>query len=134
MNPLSLRTFVISVLSVIGCTTLLGCTSESDQIPVSGKIIVEQEEYEMITANYSSDGEEVDLYSVGEKSAQEVADDFENRTLPKNTEIKIAVEDQPSLTVLEWSEDEQSTEVSIEDDTITTPSKTGVYIYGSNLA
>ena len=123
----------VIAMGILLLTMLNGCAipnlSKENQIPTSGKINVQQNEYEMITGKYASDGDKVTIRSLDNHSVIELAKNFETLTLEKNTDIEIVIEDNPSLTVFEWNENEVANKITIRDNKITLPSMAGVYVY-----
>lgn len=119
----------IGILVFICCAILLGRSTSIDQVPASGKIIVGEDEYEMRTRAYSSDGKKVKIHSVEPTSVQEAVKDFETLTMEQGTEVEIEIEESPVLTVFEWDEKAEKKEIPLEDNKITIPSNLGVYIY-----
>ena len=70
--------FILVFISLVGCSSSSG--SADDQIPTSGKIIVHQDkyqdEYEMRTGKYESNGETVNIRSMEDNSVQELSKTF----------------------------------------------------------
>jgi Prokaryotic membrane lipoprotein lipid attachment site len=121
------------ILLIVIALLLSGCsipnTVKEDQIPTSGKIVVGKKEYGMITGEYSYQGKGMKMKKINKKSARDFAKDFDNLSVKKDTIIEIVIEDNPSLTVKEWKENGEITEVTISNNKITVPSQPGNYIY-----
>ncbi|MEF2292364.1 MULTISPECIES: hypothetical protein [Virgibacillus] len=111
---------------LFGCNT--SNSEEAEQVPTSGEIIVHSNKYEMIPGNYVSKGEP-EIHSVDTPSVLELSKEFETLTVNNNSSIEIIIKENPSLTVFEWNEDEQTKEVAFKDNKINVPEKEGVYIY-----
>lgn len=114
-------------LMLIGCG--LQNVSKENQTPVSGKIIVENSEYEMMAGHYNWKGENTKIKRVNNVSPIEIAKDFETLTVEKNKKIELIIEDNPDLTVYQWNEDGDSKEVDLTENYITVPSESGYFIY-----
>ncbi|WP_141130752.1 hypothetical protein [Virgibacillus dokdonensis] len=82
----------------------------------------------MIPGDYVSKGEP-EIQSVDTPSVLELSEEFETLTVNKNSSIEIIVKENPSLTVFQWNEDEQTKEVALKDNKLNVPQKEGIYIY-----
>lgn len=115
-------------LFVVGCG--LQNVSKEEQIPVIGKIIVDETEYEMRVGNYKWKGEKMSIEQVGSTDTpMEIAKGFNDLVIEKNSKIEILIEDDPNLTVYQYSEDGKSKEITLTEKQITVPSNSGHYIY-----
>ncbi|UYZ20224.1 hypothetical protein [Mesobacillus jeotgali] len=115
-------------LFVVGCG--LQNVSKEEQIPVIGKIIVDATEYEMRVGNYKWKGEKMSIEQVGSTDTpMEIAKGFNDLVIEKNSKIEILIEDDPNLTVYQYSEDGKSKEITLTEKQITVPSNSGHYIY-----
>jgi len=124
---------LIYIISLSLSLTLVGCglqnVSKENQIPVAGKIIVDNSEYEMKVGRYNWEGENTKIKRVENFSPIKIAKDFETLKVEKNEKIKLVIEDNPDLTVYLWSEDGKSKGVNLKQNYITVPSKSGYFIY-----
>lgn len=111
---------------LFGCNT--SNSEEAEQVPTSGEIIVHSDKYEMIPGDYVSKGEP-EIQSVDTPSVLEFSEEFETLTVNKNSNIEIIIKENPSLTVFQWNEDEQTKEVALKDNKLNVPQKEGIYIY-----
>lgn len=115
-------------LFVVGCS--LQNVSKEEQTPVIGKITVNETEYEMRVGNYKWKGEKMSIQQVGSTDTPiEIAKEFNDLILEKNSVIKIVIEDDPNLTVYQYNEDGKSKEIALAENQITVPSNSGHYIY-----
>lgn len=115
-------------LFVVGCS--LQNVSKEEQVPVIGKIMVDKTEYEMRVGHYKWNGEKMSIQQVDSTDSPiEIAEGFDNLVLEKNSMIEIVIEDDPNLTVYQYSEDGKSKEITIAENQITAPSDSGHYIY-----
>ncbi|OCA90438.1 hypothetical protein A8F94_00675 [Bacillus sp. FJAT-27225] len=117
--------FLVVLLS--GCSFLNA--SKYNQIPGSGKIVVDQSEYEMIAGEYEWEGGKTKIKRIDPVSPIESAKDFDTLKVGKNKKIEIVIDDNPNLTVYQWTEDGVSKELTLTDNIVTVPSKSGYYIY-----
>jgi hypothetical protein len=116
--------FAILILS--GCNQVI----KEEQIPVSGKIVFNGEEYQMRTGHYEYNGEKMKIGVVDkEEDPIKLAEQFETLNSDKNSIIKIVIEDEPKLSVKQFNENGTVEEVELKDKQITLPSKRGNYIY-----
>ncbi|MEH7454781.1 hypothetical protein [Gottfriedia acidiceleris] len=122
----------IYIISLSLSLTLVGCglqsVSKEKQIPVSGKIIVDNSEYEMKVGRYNWERENTKIRRIENFSPIKIAKDFETLKLQKNEKVKLVIEDNPDLTIYLWSEDGKSKGVK-KQNYITVPSKSGYFIY-----
>jgi hypothetical protein len=113
--------------------TLVGCglqnASKQNQTPVSGKIIVDKSEYEMMGGQYEWDGVKTKIKRIDTVSPIEIAKGFDTLILEKNKKVEVVIEDNPNITVYQWNEDGESKEVFLTENQITVPSKSGYFIY-----
>ena len=115
------------------CIILFGCSnpnfSKEKQIPTSGKIIVQENEYEMIPGNYIWNSEKTKINTMDELPVSEHAKHFDTLKLDQNEKIELVIEDSPDLTVYEWSKDGSSKEIPLDESEIIVSSHSGYYIY-----
>ncbi|WP_316572077.1 hypothetical protein [Neobacillus sp. YIM B06451] len=123
------KAIVMISLSLI----LAGCGwqrfSNLNQIPVSGKIIIDKTEYQMMGGKYEWDGGKTTIKTIDTVSPIEIAKDFKTLTVEKDKKIEIVIEDNPDLAVYQWNEDGESKEVNLAGNYITVPSESGYFIY-----
>lgn len=120
---------IIPLLFILGGCTLPSFSPEEKQTPVSGSIIVDNNEYPMKSSNYRHNGGKIKINSVDDSTTLQIAAGFDNLIVEKNSKIDVVLEDNPELTVLEIYEDESEKEVTLTNNQITVPSKSGYYIY-----
>ncbi|AUJ26071.1 MULTISPECIES: hypothetical protein [Virgibacillus] len=88
---------------------------------------MESHKYEIITGNYVSEGNP-EIRSVETPLVMEFAQEFKTLTVDKYSTVEIIIEENPCLTVFEWTKDGETNEVTIKDNKITVPAEMGVYI------
>lgn len=113
---------------LVGCSQLAGNTASS--MYLEGKIIVDNEEYNLIQGFYTYKDEEVESKKLDPFYPVEVADQFDTLTVEKNSEIEIVLENKTtSITVYQWNEDGLVEVVQLDENVLTVPSEEGYYVY-----
>ena len=112
---------------------LAGCLQKNDtaseQPPVSGIILVDDEEYEMRTEEYKFKGKNARISSKDTVLPNQLADQIEPIKTEKNTQMELLIDKNPELTAYLWNEEELLQEITIKDNHIMAPSTSGRYIY-----
>lgn len=99
------------------------------QIPQTGKVLVENIEYEMTGGEYKWIGKNTEARRLDVAPPSHLADEIESILTEKNSHIEIVIEQNPELTVYLWNEDERLKEITLKDNQFTAPSAGGRYIY-----
>lgn len=125
-----MKRFICIILLII---TSAGCSLQEKpnekQVPVVGEIIINEKRYEMMVGKYRWNGDETKIRKVDAASPVEIAKEFDNIKLEKSKKIDITIPNTPDITVYQWSQEGDITEIPITKNQITVPSINGHYIY-----
>ncbi|WP_255255688.1 hypothetical protein [Priestia megaterium] len=105
-------------------------TPNDEQVPVSGSIVVNDKEYEMRVGEYEWNGDDgAHITKTDSYSPKEVAKEFDDLTLEKDTRVQIPLKNNPKLTVYQLNQNNQKEKVTIKNNRIEVSSKSGYYLY-----
>ncbi|MGE7934489.1 hypothetical protein [Viridibacillus arvi] len=124
------RLFLILLTSMI----LVGCTKsaeeEASSMYLDGKIIVDNNEYNLIHGYYTYKDETVVAIKLDPFSPMESANSFDTLIVEKNSEIKIELDKKATfITVIQLNEDGRVEEVPLNGNVLTVPAEEGYYVY-----
>ncbi|MFE6170210.1 hypothetical protein ACFVP8_20370 [Viridibacillus arvi] len=124
------RLFLILLTSMI----LVGCTQsaeeEASSMYLDGKIIVDNNEYNLIHGYYTYKDETVEAKKLDPFSPMESANSFDTLIVEKNSEIKIELDKKDTfITVIQLNEDGRVEEVPLNGNVLTVPAEEGYYVY-----
>ncbi|MET4559617.1 hypothetical protein ABIA69_000760 [Lysinibacillus parviboronicapiens] len=120
------------ILSILIITLLSGCNGfpNGTVSQPEGKVIVNGEQYTMISSNFEWDEGDVKITEMRSRDLNELADDFETIDVEKKDILNFEIEKNPSfITITKQNEDGTIDNVEMNDYKITMPSKEGYYIY-----
>ncbi|MGE7925308.1 hypothetical protein ACQKND_19290 [Viridibacillus arvi] len=124
------RLFLILLTSMI----LVGCTQSAEEeessMYLDGKIIVDNNEYNLIHGYYTYKDETVEAKKLDPFSPMESANSFDTLIVEKNSEIKIELDKKATfITVIQLNEDGRVEEVPLNGNVLTVPAEEGYYVY-----
>jgi len=126
MKKITLSIIILFILS--GCNQI--AMNEASSKYLDGKILVDNEEYNLILGYYTYKDKEVEINKLDSFSPIDVSDQFETLSVAKNSEIKIVLEDKSTfMMVNQWSENSEVKEVSLNENVLTVPTEEGYYVY-----
>ncbi len=126
------------VLTSLFFFLLVGCNQEKvnvstpndEQVPVSGSIVVNDKEYEMRVGEYEWNGDDgAHITKTDSYSPKEVAKEFDDLTLEKDTKVTILLKNNPKLTIYQLNKNNQKEKIKITENHIEVSSKSGYYLY-----
>ncbi|MFJ6207922.1 lipoprotein [Lysinibacillus sp. NPDC092081] len=120
------------ILSILIVTLLSGCNGFPNGTfsQPEGKVIVNGEQYTMISSNFEWDEDDVKITEMRSRDLNALADDFETLDVEKKDILNFEIEKNPSfITITKQNEDGTIDNVEMNDYKITMPSKEGYYIY-----
>ncbi|QUW23581.1 hypothetical protein JSQ81_08790 [Sporosarcina sp. Marseille-Q4063] len=124
------RFFLLFLTPII----LLGCNqiakNKASSMYLDGKLIVDNEEYNLILGYYAYKDDKVEINKLDPFSPMEAADEFETLAVAKNSKIEITLEDQSAnITLRQWSENGEIEEILLDGNLLTVPAEEGYYVY-----
>ncbi len=120
------------ILSILIVTFLSGCNGFPNGTfsQPEGKVIVNGEQYTMISSNFEWDEDDVKITEMRSRDLHALVDDFETLDVEKKDILNFEIEKNPSfITITKQNEDGTIDNVEMKDYKITMPSKEGYYIY-----
>ena len=104
--------------------------NEASSRYLDGRIIVDNEEYNLILGYYAFKDEKFEINKLDPFSPMEVVDEFNTLAVTKNSKIEIVLEDKTTyLTVHQWNENGEVEEVLLDENVLTVPAEEGYYVY-----
>jgi len=125
------------ILSILIVTLLSGCNGIRNGTfsQPEGKVIVNGEQYTMISSNFEWDEGDVKITEMRSRDLNELVDDFKTIDIEKKDILNFEIEKNPSfITITKQNEDGTIENVELNDYKITMPSEEGYYIYDITLA
>ncbi|MFJ7934466.1 hypothetical protein [Sporosarcina sp. NPDC096371] len=120
--------FLLPLLIVVGCSPMFG--NSGKKMFLDGKIVVDDEEYNLERGYYSYKDDEVELNRLDPFTPIDAAEQFDTLTVEMNSEIEFVLDEKTTIvTVKQWDEDGEITEVPIDDNSLTVPAEAGYYLY-----
>jgi len=130
MNKVAITSLLFFLL--VGCNQekVNVSTPNDEQVPVSGSIVVNDKEYEMRAGEYEWNGDDgARITKTDSYSPKEVAKEFDDLTLEKDTKVKILLKNNPKLTVYQLNQNNQKEKITIKNNRIEVSSNSGYYLY-----
>jgi hypothetical protein len=135
-NRLWKRRIQLSRLILLFLTSiiLMGCNqiamNEASSMYLDGKIIVDNEEYNLILGYYAYKDDEVEINKLDPFSPMETADQFDTLAVARNSKIEIILEDKTAnITLRQWNENGEVEEVLLDENVFIVPAEEGYYAY-----
>lgn len=123
------------ILPVLIGLILSGCNELSNDTisQPEGKVIVNGEQYVMMSTNYEWKENKMEIKQQGSRNIVELADDFETLESKKGDTLKLKIDTNPSsIVVSKLNENGTIDLVEMKDNEIILPLKEGYYIYELN--
>lgn len=130
MNKVAITSLFFFLLAGCNQEKVNVSTPNDEQVPVSGSIVVNDKEYEMRAGEYEWNGDDgARITKTDSYSPKEVAKEFDDLTLEKDTKVKILLKNNPKLTVYQLNQNNQKEKITIKNNRIEVSSKSGYYLY-----